>query len=120
MSGLFIRCPEMPTTGLYYVGVDNTNGRDKTVVTVERMIGNRDARQIIGSYELVPVPDTGDLVRRDDVISDVRHYICEHCGDYFGPDATTESCDYCGAAMLIKAIKKTATGIHADKEESHE
>lgn len=62
---ILIKGMEIPQTGLYFVGVDNTNGRDKTVVTVERMIGNRDVRQIVGSYELVPVPEHGRLIDGD-------------------------------------------------------
>lgn len=59
---LLIKGMEMPLTGLYFVSVDNTQGRDKTVVTVERMLGNRDMRQTIGTYEIVPVPDHGRLI----------------------------------------------------------
>ena len=50
-----------PTTGLYVVSVDNTGGRDKTIMTIERM----DERRIIGSFELVPIPPHGDLIDRD-------------------------------------------------------
>jgi hypothetical protein len=39
---ILIKGMRMPTTGLYFVSVDNTDGRDKTIVTVERMLGNRD------------------------------------------------------------------------------
>ena len=59
---VYIKGMEMPTTGLYFVSVDNSCGKDKTVITVERMLGNRDVRTIIGSYELIPVPDHGRLV----------------------------------------------------------
>ena len=53
---ILIKGMKMPTTGLYIVSVDNTNGRDKTVATIERMLGNRDVRQIVGSFELIHVP----------------------------------------------------------------
>lgn len=65
MSGTYIKNMEMPTTGLYIVSVDNTGGKDKTVMTVERMMGNRDRRMIIGAYELIPVPDHGRLIDAD-------------------------------------------------------
>jgi len=68
--GIYIKGMEMPTTGLYFVSVDNSNGFDKTVVTVERMLGNRDVRQIIGSYEAVPVQPHGDLVDANDLLHD--------------------------------------------------
>lgn len=56
-----IKGMERLTPGLYFVGVDNTSGRDKTIVTVERMLGNRDVRQIVGSFEAIPVPHHGRL-----------------------------------------------------------
>lgn len=65
--GVYLYNMEMPTTGLYFVSVDNTGGRDKTVVTVERMLGNRDVRQIVGSFELVPVPPHGRLGDLDEL-----------------------------------------------------
>lgn len=63
--GVYIKGMEMPTTGLYFVSVDNTGGRDKTVATIERMLGNRDVRQIVGSFELVPVPPHGRCIDAD-------------------------------------------------------
>lgn len=67
--GAYIKGMEMPTTGLYFVSVDNSNGRDKTVVTVERMLGNRDVRQIVGSFELVPVQPHGRLIDGDSFLA---------------------------------------------------
>lgn len=65
---------------------------------------------------LFAVPDHGRPGDLDDVINDVRHYLCEGCGDYFGPDAKTESCDYCRGTMLIKAIERKSSIIPTDKE----
>lgn len=56
---------EMPTAGLYIVSIDNTNGRDKTVATVERMLCIRNIRQIVGAFELSPVPPHGRLIDAD-------------------------------------------------------
>ena len=64
----------------------------------------------------VPVPKHGRLGDLDDVINDVRHYLCEGCGDYFGLDAKTESCDYCGVMKLIKAIERKPSILPANKE----
>lgn len=61
---ILIKGMEMPTTGLYFVSVDETGGRDKTIVTVERMLGNRDVRHIVGSFELLPVSPHGRLKKR--------------------------------------------------------
>ena len=66
---------------------------------------------------LIPVPDHGRLGDLDDVINDVRHYLCEGCSDYFGPDAKTESCDYCRGTMLIKAIERKSSIIPAEGED---
>ena len=67
--GLYIKGMEMPTTGLYFVSVDNTGGRDKTIATVERMLGNCDVRQIVGSFELIPVQQHGRLIDAADVLN---------------------------------------------------
>ena len=68
---ILIKGMEMLTTGLYFVSVNNTDGRDKTVVTVERMLGNHDVRQIIGSFELVPIPPHGRCIDADALMSGV-------------------------------------------------
>ena len=74
---ILIKGMEMPTTGLYFVSVDNTGGRDKTVMTVERMLGNRDVRQIVGSFELVPVPPHYDLIDHNALKIAVMDYDAE-------------------------------------------
>lgn len=54
---VLIKDAEIPTTGLYLVSVDNTNGHDKTVITVERYLKNCLNRRVIGSYELAYIPN---------------------------------------------------------------
>lgn len=54
MPGIFIPNAEIPESGCFFVGLDNTHGKDKTIITVERMLGNSDMRTVIGSYELIP------------------------------------------------------------------
>jgi len=76
--GVYIKGMEMPTTGLYFVSVDNAGGRDKTVVTVERMLGNRDARQIVGSFELVPVPPHGRLGDLDELYASLKKWLIQN------------------------------------------
>ena len=61
---ILIKNMKMPPTGLYFASVDNTSGKDKTVVTIGRMLDNRDVRQVVGSFELIPVPPHGDLIER--------------------------------------------------------
>ena len=76
--GLLIKGMEMLSTGLYLVSVDNTGGKDKTVVTIEHMLGNRDVRQIIGSFELVSIPPHGRLIDADVLIDKINNgYYCE-------------------------------------------
>lgn len=62
---VYIKGMEMPTTGLYLVSVDNSCGKDETVMIVRRMLGDRDVCQIIGAYNLAPFPEHGDLIDRD-------------------------------------------------------
>lgn len=69
----------------------------------------------LGLWHIISVPDHGRLGDLDDVIKVVRHYLCEGCGDYLGPDAKTESCDYCRGTMLIKTIERKSSIIPADK-----
>ena len=59
MPGIYIPNAEIPESGCFFVGLDNTHGKDKTIITVERMLGNSDMRTVIGSYELIPT--RGDL-----------------------------------------------------------
>lgn len=75
---LLIKGMTMPTIGLYFVSVDNTNDKDKTVVTVERILGNGDVRQIIGSFELVPIPPHGRVI--DAVV--LRNACYKHYSDF--------------------------------------
>lgn len=102
---ILIKGIEMPQTGLYFVSVDNTNGRDKTVVTVERMIGNRDIRQIVGSFELVPVPPHGRLIDADALVDSFDP------SDFWNPDAE----DNCFAAIHV--VNCAPTIIEAEGDE---
>lgn len=110
MSGIYIKGMEMPTTGLYLVSVDNSCGEDETVMTVKRMLGNRDVCQIIGAYNLVPVPEHGRLLK---VLKTERECVsrdcdrdCEHC------DLSLEREEIVGVydALIVMLIP-------ADKEE---
>lgn len=108
MSGVYIAGMKMPTTGLYFVSVDNTNGRDKTIVTVERMLGNRDVRQIIGSYELVPVPDHGRLIEKS-----ALHEACYiHFEDFMKGNIDGKT----ALLNIEREIKAAPTIIPADME----
>lgn len=62
---VYIRGMKMPTTsGLFLVGVDSSCGKDETVITVRRMLGSRDMCLDVGAYNIIPVPDHGDLIDR--------------------------------------------------------
>ena len=111
---VYIKGMEMPTTsGLYFVSVDSTGGRDKTVVTVERMLGNRDVRTIIGAYELVPVPDHGRLIDGDAIEEEIwsvrrQYQLCD--------DTQTADKIMCGVFRAERLLKDAPTIIEADKE----
>lgn len=63
MSDLLIRGMEMPKTGRYFVAVDNTDGKDKTVISVMSEFERGDkTRPLLAVHEVVPVPAHGDLV----------------------------------------------------------
>lgn len=59
MPGIYIPNAEIPESGCFFVGLDNTHGKDEAIITVERMVGNSDRRIVLGSYKLVPTK--GDL-----------------------------------------------------------
>lgn len=66
MPGIYIPNAVIPESGCFFVGLDNSNGKDETIITVERMLGNSDRRIVLGSYKLVPTK--GDLY---------EEYICK-------------------------------------------
>lgn len=109
---VLIKGMEMPTTGLYFVSVDNTNWRDKTIITVERMLGNRDVRQIVGSFELIPVPPHGRLIDGDELHSALRKRAKEFSNSEYGDGVK------CGLADAREYIKMAATIIPAEEGET--
>ena len=109
---ILINGAEMPTPGRYeaVIIVLDKSTAEIAISPEEDDIG------YWKEYPLVHVPEHERLGDLDDVINDARHYLCEGCWDYFGLDAKTESCDYCGAMKLIKAIERKPSIIPADKE----
>ena len=61
---VYIKGMEMPQTGVYEIAVDNTWGKDKTVMTLYTRKDNG-MLHVFGSYELVPVPPHGRLIDAD-------------------------------------------------------
>lgn len=116
MSGIYIPGMEMPTSCAFCRFCDGLADTQVGTCAFCMVDGKyRDARTNY-ACPLVPIPEHGRLGDLDDVINDVRHYLCEGCWGYLGPDAKTESCDYCGATMLIKAIERKSSIIPADRE----
>lgn len=66
MSGLYIPDLELTESGVFSVGIDFTNERDKTVISVFRYRGGKP--RLIGSYEAIQVPDHGRLIDADKLI----------------------------------------------------
>lgn len=106
MSGIYIPGMKMPTTGLYLVSVDSSCGKDETVMTVNRMLGNRDVCLIIGAYNLVPVPEHGRLIDADAIKYTYT--------TVWGSDDGHNRLDY---VVGIDEIDEMPTIIPADKEE---
>lgn len=111
MSGIYIPGMEMPTTGLYLVSVDNSCGKDETVMTVKRMLGNRDVCQIIGAYSLVPVPDHGRLIDAD-ALDDI---LADQSEDAYNRTHAPRSWERALSAMR-DYLEDAPTIIPADKE----
>ena len=65
---VYIKGMEMPRTGLYLISVDNTDGKDKTVITAMKA-NDKSGMNIIGSYELIPVPYHRRLIDADALAS---------------------------------------------------
>lgn len=61
--GVYIKGMEMPESGKYEVPIDNTKGKDKTVMSL--FVRGEGGLICCGVYELVPVPPHGDLIDRD-------------------------------------------------------
>lgn len=110
MSGVYLKGMEMPKRG-HTVTLTILGGGEVCV----QYYDCKPHLTVPIVYKAVPVPDHGRLGDLDDVINDVRHYLCEGCSDYFGPDAKTESCDYCRGTMLIKAIERKSSIIPAEE-----
>ena len=114
---VLIKGMEMPTTGLYFVSVDNTGGRDKTVVTVERMLGNRDVRQIVGSFELVPVPKHGRLIDADALADVFRGFIAMYDSCPFSQLAPTDKARRDELQAALAEVINAPTIIPAEEGE---
>lgn len=105
---VLVKDMKMPTTGLYFVSVDNTGGRDKTIMTVERMLGNRDVRQIVGLLELVSIPPHGRLGDLD-ILRKKLETICDRY------DAGIISKEVC-VNLMLQAVISAPTIIPAEEE----
>ena len=108
---VYIRGMEMPKTGLYLVSVDNTDGRDKTVVTAMKA-NDKNGMNIIGSYELIPVNDHGRLIDADALTEVI---ISQQDDDY---NKTHQAGSWARAFVCMEEyINITPTIIPADKED---
>lgn len=110
MSGVYIKGMEMLRQGNYLAVVDN-NTPGKTFVTFKKAY---DTRKIVGSYEIIPVPDHGRLIDADEqienwnreenqLLSDGITYLDSHTSDIF--------------ADFKNDLEIASTIIPADKEE---
>ncbi len=66
--GVYINM-EMPKTGRYFVAVDNTDGKDKTVIAIMSEFERGDkTRPLLAAHELVPVPPHGRLIEAEPIV----------------------------------------------------
>ena len=60
---ILIKGMEMPTSGTYEVSIDNTNGKDKTIMSM--FVRGSGGLICCGVYEIVPVPPHGRCIDAD-------------------------------------------------------
>ena len=65
--GVYIKGMEMPTSGTYEVSIDNSYGKDKTVMSL--FVRGDGGLICCGCYEIVPVPPHGRLIDADALAS---------------------------------------------------
>ena len=100
---ILIKGMEMPKTGRYFVAVDNTDGKDKIVISVMSEFERGDkTRPLLAVHEVIPVPPHGDLIDRDKL-----HYnrvrIVHPSGDIGGWNAVVMSAEIKDAPTVIPA-----------------
>lgn len=107
MSDLLIRGMEMPKTGRYYVAVDNTDGKDKTVISVmsEFERGGK-TRPLLAVHEAVPVPPHGRLIEAAALWVEI-HKICDRRDAGIISDLTC-------LQQLLSAVRHAPTIIPAE------
>ena len=109
MSGVYIKGMEMPTSGTYEVSIDNSCGKDKTVMSL--FVRGDGGIICCGCYEIVPVPAHGRLIDGDHL----KHTHCAECTLY--PDKCLEkTVDGCDWGSIIH-LRMCPTIIPSDKED---
>lgn len=109
---ILIRGMEMPKTGAYEIAVDNTWGKDRTVMSLYTR-EKSGMLHVIGSYELVPVPPHSDLIDRDALMKicgmEIDCYDCPN-GEHGWCKRSQD------AANICEAIEDAPTIIPAEGE----
>ena len=78
MGDLLIRGMELPKTGRYFVAVDNTDGKDKTVISVMSEFERGDkTRPLLAVHEVVPVPPHGRLIDESALLKGCGYIIAD-------------------------------------------
>ena len=121
MMGIYIKGMEMPDIGSYLVVIDN-NTPGKTFITFKHAY---DSRQIVGSYEAIPVPPHGRLIDADKLgIRDAEKqayeaYLREKDEDFIEEPIIEYHRGYLeGLTHASGRVKFAPTIIPADEEEA--
>lgn len=78
MSDLLICGMEKPKTGRYFVAVDNTDGKDKIVISVMSEFERGDkTRPLLAVHEAVPIPGHGRLIDANKLIDRLQKQLNE-------------------------------------------
>lgn len=112
MAGVYIKGIEMPKCcedcKLYNMEYDACNYNNCSV-------GYEYSNKRMEDCPLVPVPDHGDLLDRDELAHDMWLKFCENC-----IRAGENMCDLCTDKQYIDLIVNYPAAISADKEKNYE
>ena len=64
---ILIKGMDMPESGVYEISIDNTNERDKTIMTVYKREDDGFIH-VFDSYEIISVPPHGRLIDADELM----------------------------------------------------
>lgn len=102
--GVYIKGMEMPEYGVYLCEISIADDDIKLIT-----IHDQDRK----SFPLVPVPDHGDLIDRDELAHEMWLKFCENC-----IRAGEDMCNFCTDKQYIDLIVNYPATISAERSEA--